>query len=388
MQRKQVIQTPDVVDVSASINETTKKAVTADVLNRGFFTAADIFNSTPRQQQFLVAGSALYLIPSKSCVFTGATGCGKTTLLLQLCHAVAAGVPTFLGCNVTPKYQKALFIELEDTFANLYPDEGEIEAEGAKNQLQKFNEFCGVGRENICNNFFLIDTNNADTRGNLIDNISAAKAAAGGAFDIVVIDCLSQLAALSGANLNQSGETRTLLADTISLFNRDAVVIFIHHNNKTGEKELSNNSAHSGSESITSFNRQHVNMRTNKATGEGVITCNKLNFAGLPDREYRDRAKGLRYNSAFGVYEYAPDLNDSESKFLPAPVIADNVRNNSNERREFVLNCKRENPQIKNTEIIELWEDQSGERVTKVTIGNDIKTLIEAGKLDGKKVKE
>lgn len=385
MQGKQVIQAPDVVDVSASINETTKKAKTADIFNRGFFTAEDFYNSTPREVPYLVAGAALYLIPSKSCVFTGATGCGKTTLLLQLCHAIAAGVPTFLGCNVTPKYQKALFIELEDMYANLYPDEGEFEAEAAKYQVQKFNEFCGVGRESTRNNFYLIDKNNAETRGNLIDNISKAKAAAGGAFDLVVIDCLSQLAALSGANLNQSGDARGLMEGFIKLFNTDAVVIFIHHNNKAGEKELSNNSAHSGSESITSFPRQHINMRSNKATGEGVITCNKLNVL-IPDRDYRDRAKGLRFKPEFGAFEYAPDLNDSESRFLPAPVVADNVRNNANERRDFVLKCKREDPQIKNTEIIELWEDQSGERVSKVTIGNDIKTLIQTGKLDGKKV--
>lgn len=200
-------------------------------------------------------------LPAKGLAgLTGASDCGKSTLLRQLAIAVASRKRDFLGSPLNPRTGKVLFISTEDD---------EI---GTKLGLTK--QAAGLGIANLDNLLFLFEIEDLHN--------SVKKILRNNSVDLIIIDAWSDT--FTG-NPNSFADVRGNIKKLKALANEyDCCIIMLHHNTKNSENFAPDKNRVNGSQGIEASVRSLFELRTGMQDDQRLLTIVKGNYI-TPERK-------------------------------------------------------------------------------------------------------
>ncbi len=226
-------------------------------------------------------------IPAKGISgLTGASDCGKSTLLRQLALAITQGSESFLGSPIYPKNKTVLYVSSED------------DAVGTNLSLSK--QAKGLGIDRIDNLLFLFETEN------LIEDIKNIQKE--NPLDLVIIDTWSDN---FHSNPNSFADVR---ADLKKYKELDCSVLLLHHNVKNSEKSAPDKNKMNGSQGMEAKLRSLLELRIGSNSEERLLTLLKGNYV---PHEMKQKSRVLNLDPEyllFGVCDDNREFGVSMSK--------------------------------------------------------------------------
>lgn len=204
----------------------------------------------------------------------GSSDTGKSAFLRQLCLQIVNREHSFLGWQITPEHYRALYISSED------------DPEAMSFLLNLQNKEKNFNPDRIENLQFIFDIENAFETLEATLNESR--------FDLVVIDCLTDLYGNKGS-LNESTHVRAFLNPFKALADKhQCLFIFLHHVGKRADEFEPNKSRLLGSQAIEAKMRFVLELRADPTDPtKRHLCCLKGNY--LP-REYKGESFELLFN--------------------------------------------------------------------------------------------
>lgn len=219
-------------------------------------------------------------IPAKGISgLTGASDCGKSTLLRHLALAITQGEETFLDSPLYTKNKTVLYVSSED------------DAIGTNLSLSK--QAMGYGIDNADNLLFLFESEN------LIEDIKAIQSE--NQLDLVIIDTWSDN---FKGNSNSFTDVRSDLQKYKEL---DCAVLLLHHNVKHSERAAPDKNKMNGSQGMEAKLRSLFELRIGSNADERLLTLLKGNYV---PHEFKQKSRTLRLNPDYLLFELTE--NDRE----------------------------------------------------------------------------
>lgn len=230
-------------------------------------------------------------IPAKGISgLTGASDCGKSTLLRQLALAITQGDETFLDSPLYTKNKTVLYVSSED------------DAIGTNLSLSR--QAIGYRIDRADNLLFLFETEN------LIEDIKNIQKE--NPLDLVIIDTWSDN---FNSNPNSFADVR---ADLKKYKELDCAVLLLHHNVKHSEKSAPDKNKMNGSQGMEAKLRSLIELRIGSNSDERLLTLLKGNYV---PHEMKQKSKVLTLDPAYLLFEVCDD--DRE---FGAPLSKTNVK--------------------------------------------------------------
>ena len=205
------------------------------------------------------------IFPQKgSAVIAGKPDTGKSQFARQLCIQVALGVNQFIGFEINPVHNKALYVATEDNKDN------------TKSALKK--QFKGLGIEAKKNlRFIFADTLQQEEIVHNIQNALNEEPA-----DLVVIDSFGDIFKGSDANNNMAMRNTVKIFDKIGK-EHSCLILFVHHINKAAYRVAPGQEHIQGGSGLV----QKVRLAIQLSEGEGGIRYFTVVKGNYCPKEYK-----------------------------------------------------------------------------------------------------
>lgn len=226
-------------------NKNKKKATTS-----AWITGQEILNKEKETSPWLVDK----LIPRVGlCGITGPSDCGKSTLVKQLCLAIASGDSHFLGRKIEAKHKKCAYVSTEEAV-----DDVQHLLECQKDA------FDSPGLSSVA--FYFSDEDiEYVLEGYMLTN----------KVDLIILDTWSDTI---GGDANAMHNVRQSLKPLRDLaIKYDCAILIVHHNVKYSERSSPDKNKTSGSQAIEAKLRVLIDFRLAKKPDERLLTIVKAN---------------------------------------------------------------------------------------------------------------
>lgn len=214
------------------------------------------------------------IFPQKgSAVIAGKPDTGKSQFARQLCIQIALGINEFIGFDINPKHNKALYVATEDN------------KENTKSVLKK--QFKGLGKEAEKNlRFIFADTLEQEEIVINIENALKEEPA-----DLVVIDSFGDIFKGNDANNNMAMRNTVKTFDKIGK-EHNCLILFVHHINKAAYRIAPGQEHIQGGSGLV----QKVRLAIQLSEGEGGIRYFTVVKGNYCPKEYKSNSLELNFS--------------------------------------------------------------------------------------------
>lgn len=214
------------------------------------------------------------IIPQKgTAVLAGKPDTGKSQFARQLCIQIALGINDFLGFQLTPKFNHAIYVATEDNInATTYLLNKQIEGLDQK--------------PNVSLRFIFADTMDQEEILEQLDKELAMFPA-----DIVVIDSFGDIFTGKDSNNNMAMRNTVKIFDKISKTHH-CLILFVHHINKGAYRQAPSQEHIQGGSGLV----QKVRLAIQLSEGDGDIRYLTVVKGNYCPKEYKQKAMQLTFS--------------------------------------------------------------------------------------------
>jgi len=278
-----------------------------EISEKSVYTALELIELGNIEPKFLINP----LFPQKgTAVLAGKPDTGKSQFARQLCISVALGEKTFLDFELTPFYNKAIYVATED------------DKDVSAYLLNK--QFNGLNKEVVENlRFIFADTLEQDEILLELDKALTKEPA-----DLVVIDSFGDI--FNGTDSNNNIAMR----NTVKTFDKIAkkhncLILFVHHINKSSYKLAPGQEHIQGGSGLV----QKIRLALILSEGQGNTRYLSIVKGNYCPKEYKTNSLALEFSEDTFLFK-----NTGQTILLNQTVNQSNNLNKAEEKQEEIIN--------------------------------------------------